>query len=149
MTHGWMGKVLRVDLTDARFSVEDLDMKIAEDYVGDLGLGAKYLYDEVDPTCDPLGPQNKLFFATCPLTGTGAPTGNRYVVTAKSPLTGGIANSTLPENARSTSSSPATTCWLLRAGPTRRSTWLSMTTAWSSGTHPLSGDSILKRRSGG
>ena len=91
---GWTGKVLRVDLTALTSSVEDLDRKAAEQYIGGLGLGAKYLYDEIDPAVDPFSPQNKLLFATGPLTGTGAPAGNRYVVVTKSPLTGGIANST-------------------------------------------------------
>jgi len=91
--HGWTGKILRLDLGDLTASVEDLDHDIAEQYVGGLGLGAKYLWDEVDPTVDALDAGNKLFLATGPLTGTGAPAGNRYMVVTKSPLTGGIANS--------------------------------------------------------
>lgn len=90
---GWNGKVLRIDLSAASASVEDLDRTIAEQYIGGLGLGTKYLYDEVDPAVDPLGPDNKLFFATGPLTGTGAPGANRYMLVTKSPLTGGVANS--------------------------------------------------------
>ena len=91
--YGWTGKILRVDLTNQRSSVEDLDYKTATDYIGGLGLGVKYLYDEIDPTVDPLSPKNKLIFATGPLTGTGAPSSGRYMVVTKSPLTGGIANS--------------------------------------------------------
>jgi aldehyde:ferredoxin oxidoreductase len=91
---GWTGKVLRVDLTNLSSSIEDLDRKAAEQYIGGLGLGAKYLYDEIDPAVDAFSPENKLLFVTGPLTGTGAPAGNRYVVVTKSPLTGGIANST-------------------------------------------------------
>jgi len=48
--------------------------------------------DEVDPRIDPLGPQNKLIFATGPLTGTGVPAGGRFVVVSKSPLSNCIAN---------------------------------------------------------
>jgi aldehyde:ferredoxin oxidoreductase len=92
--YGWQGKILRVNLSKSEFAVEDLDPQIAKDYIGGLGLGVKYLYDEIDPTVDPFSPQNKLIFATGPLTGTGAPSANRYVVVTKSPLTGGIANST-------------------------------------------------------
>jgi len=91
---GWTGKVLRVDLTNLSSSIEDLDRKAAEQYIGGLGLGAKYLYDEIDPAVEPFSPENKLLFVTGPLTGTGAPAGNRYVVVTKSPLTGAIANST-------------------------------------------------------
>ena len=89
---GWTGKVLRVDLTNLSSSVEELDYQIAKDYIGGLGLGVKYLYDEIDPAVDAFSPQNKLLFATGPLTGTGAPSANRYMVVTKSPLTGGIAN---------------------------------------------------------
>ena len=79
--NGWMGKVLRVDLTRKSVSLEDLDPRVAEAYVGGRGLGIRYLLDEVDPTCDPLGRENKLIMATGPLTGTRAPTGARYMVT--------------------------------------------------------------------
>ena len=92
--YGWTGKILRIDLTALTSSVEDLDRRVAEQYIGGLGLGAKYLYDEIDPAVDAFSAENKLLFATGPLTGTGAPAGNRYVVVTKSPLTGGIANST-------------------------------------------------------
>ncbi|MHB8869988.1 MAG: aldehyde ferredoxin oxidoreductase N-terminal domain-containing protein, partial [Thermoleophilia bacterium] len=92
--YGWMGKVLRVDLSKSKVTVEDLDREIAKDYVGGRGLGVKYLYDEIDPAVDAYSPQNKLLFVTSPLTGSGAPAANRYVVVTKSPLTGAIANST-------------------------------------------------------
>ena len=54
-------------------------------------LGSKYLVDEVDPKVDPLSPDNKIIWATGPLTGTMASTGGRYTVITKSPLTGAIA----------------------------------------------------------
>jgi aldehyde:ferredoxin oxidoreductase len=91
--YGWTGNVLRVNLSAGSSFVEQLDLDLAEQYVGGLGLGAKYLYDEIDPAVDPLGPENKLLFATGPLTGTAAPAANRYVLVTKSPLTGAIANS--------------------------------------------------------
>jgi aldehyde:ferredoxin oxidoreductase len=91
--NGWMGKILRVDLSDASFEVEDLDLDLAKDFVGGRGLASKMLYDEVDPTIDALDPDNKLFFATGPLTGTGAIAGSRYMVVTKSPLTNCIASS--------------------------------------------------------
>ena len=37
----------------------------------------------MDPKADPLSPDNKLIFATGPLTGTTAPTGGRYTVVTK------------------------------------------------------------------
>jgi len=91
--YGWTGKFLRVDLTKSKITVEDTDPKIAKDFIGGRGMGVKYLYDEIDPKVDPLSPNNKLLMVTGPLTGTGAPAGNRYVVVTRSPLTGAIANS--------------------------------------------------------
>jgi aldehyde:ferredoxin oxidoreductase len=70
--------------------VEDLNPKVARNYIGGRGIGIYYLLKEVDPIVDPLAPQNKLIMATGPLTGTKAPTGARYMVTTKSPLTGAI-----------------------------------------------------------
>jgi aldehyde:ferredoxin oxidoreductase len=87
---GWHGKVLRVDLTTQQISVEEVDPHVAKDFIGGRGWAIKYLRDEVDPAVDPLSPENKLLFATGPLTDTPAPTGNRYMVVTKAPLTGAI-----------------------------------------------------------
>ena len=89
--NGWMGKILRVDLSNSSFAVEDLDPDMAKDYVGGRGLAEKYLVDEVDPTVDPLSEDNKLIFATGPLTGTGLIASSRYMVVTKSPLNNCIA----------------------------------------------------------
>ena len=91
MTNGWTGKILRVDLTAGRATPEDLNMEWARQYIGGRGLGTRYLYEEMDPAQDALSPENKLIFATGPLTGTYAPTGGRYMVICKSPLTGAVA----------------------------------------------------------
>ena len=88
---GWVGKILRVDLSARDFVVEDLDPDFAEKYIGSQGFGIKILMDEMDPTVDALSPENKLIFATSPCTGTGAVCGSRAAWIAKSPLTGGIA----------------------------------------------------------
>lgn len=90
MTEGYVGQVLRVDLTKGECDVEELDIDLARDFIGGRGLGAKILLDEVDPKVEPLSPGNKLIFATGPLTGTGAPAGCRYMAVSRSPLTGAI-----------------------------------------------------------
>ena len=87
---GWYGKVLRVDLTNEKATVEEVNPQTAKDFIGGRGWAIKYLYDEVDSTVDPLSPGNKLIFGTGPLTATPAPTGNRYTVVTKSPLTGAL-----------------------------------------------------------
>jgi len=89
--YGWQGKVLRVNLTTGNIATEALRAGMAEQFIGGRGLGTKMLYDEIDPAADPLSSENKLIFATGPLTGTGAPTGGRYMVITKSPLTGAVA----------------------------------------------------------
>ncbi|MDD5093984.1 MAG: aldehyde ferredoxin oxidoreductase family protein [Dehalococcoidia bacterium] len=90
MGNAYAGQILRVNLTKGDWKVEELDMDLVRRFIGGRGLGGKILFDEVDPNVDPLGPENKLIFVTGPLTGTGAPTGCRYMVVAKSPLTGAI-----------------------------------------------------------
>ena len=87
----WTQKVLRVNLTAGTVSEEPLNMEWAAEYIGQRGLATRYIVEETDPQCDPLSPENKLIFATGPLTGTAASTAGRYSVITKSPLTGGIA----------------------------------------------------------
>lgn len=91
--YGWHGKLLRINLTTRTVTTEDIDPRVCKDYIGGRGVAIRYLYDEVDPGVDPLSPDNKLIFATGPLTATTAPTGNRYMVVTKSPLTGALAHS--------------------------------------------------------
>ncbi|MGC4365134.1 aldehyde ferredoxin oxidoreductase family protein [Hydrogenophaga sp. R2] len=87
----WAGKILRVNLTAGTVTTEPLNKEWARAYLGSRGLGSKYLISEVDPKVDPLSAENKLIWATGPLTGTMASTGGRYTVITKGPLTGAIA----------------------------------------------------------
>jgi aldehyde:ferredoxin oxidoreductase len=87
----WTGKLLRVNLTAGTAKSEPLNMQWARDYIGSRGLGSKYLTEEIDAKVDPLSSDNKIIWATGPLTGTMASTGGRYTVITKSPLTGAIA----------------------------------------------------------
>ncbi|MDR3370672.1 aldehyde ferredoxin oxidoreductase family protein [Rhodoferax sp.] len=87
----WAGKILRVNLTAGTVKSEPLNMEWAQAYIGSRGMGTKYLVEEVDATVDPLSADNKIIWATGPLTGTMASTGGRYTVITKSPLTGAIA----------------------------------------------------------
>jgi aldehyde:ferredoxin oxidoreductase len=86
---GYMGKILWVDLSTGNIRVEEPRKNIYRDYIGGYGIGAKILYDRMQPKADPLGPDNILGLITGPLTGTQIPSGARYVAVAKSPLTGG------------------------------------------------------------
>ena len=88
---GWTKKILRVNLSEGTAAAEPLNMEWARHYLGQRGLATRYLVEEIDPQCDPLGPDNKLIMTTGPLTGTCASTGGRYSVVTKSPLTGAVA----------------------------------------------------------
>jgi aldehyde:ferredoxin oxidoreductase len=86
-----MAKMLRVNMTDRTATYEDVPDKYK--FLGGRGLTSTIVCDEVDPTCHPLGPNNKLVFAPGIITGTNAPTSGRISVGGKSPLTGGIKES--------------------------------------------------------
>ncbi len=86
--HGYVGRLLRVDLSEGKFSVEVTQPEILRKFIGGVGYGAKLLYDEIPVGIDPLSPENKLVFTTGPLTGTRAPGSGFAEVCCKSPLTG-------------------------------------------------------------
>ncbi|MBN1137534.1 MAG: aldehyde ferredoxin oxidoreductase family protein [Anaerolineae bacterium] len=86
--NGYMGKLLIVDLTSGQLKDEPLNPSWARDFVGGAGYAARYLYDELGPGTDPLGPENTLMFMTGPLVGTRAPSCGRHEVCALSPQTG-------------------------------------------------------------
>ncbi|MEM4627915.1 MAG: aldehyde ferredoxin oxidoreductase N-terminal domain-containing protein, partial [Ignisphaera sp.] len=92
---GYMGRVLRVDLTHGKILVEDLPPEdVLRRWIGGRGLGVYYMLKEVDPRINPLSPSNKAIVATGPLTGvTGVPSSGRWCSVTKSPLTGTIHDS--------------------------------------------------------
>ena len=87
----YMFKFIRVDMTEKKVTVEE----VPEEYLGMGGrqLTSTFVNEEVNPTCHPLGKNNKLIFAPGLLSGTSAPNSGRLSVGGKSPLTGGIKES--------------------------------------------------------
>jgi len=83
-----MSRFLWVNLTDGTMREEAPEEPLLRDFVGGYGVGARLLYDRMQPATDPLGPDNVLGFITGPLTATPAPTSTRWTVVGKSPLTG-------------------------------------------------------------
>jgi aldehyde:ferredoxin oxidoreductase len=63
---------------------------MAKKFIGGAGFGIKFLFDEIKAGTDPLGPDNKLIFASGPLSGTNVPCTSRMSVTGRSPLTGAV-----------------------------------------------------------
>jgi len=78
---------LWVDLTEKSIRREELDPKTIRRFVGGYGLGASLIYHHMRPNANPLGAENILAFAIGPLTGSPTPTGTRWTVMGKSPLT--------------------------------------------------------------
>jgi len=88
--YGNTGKLLRINLSSSKTSVEALDSKTLSMYLGGKCLGSKILFNEVPPRADPLGEENRLIFVTGPLQGTTVPGSGRFAVVFKSPMTDGF-----------------------------------------------------------
>ena len=86
---GWTGTFLNTDLTKSRAIPEKYDEALALNFLGGRGFAIKILWDTLKQGTDPLSPENKLIFATGPLTAIGLPNSGKLVVASKSPLTGG------------------------------------------------------------
>ena len=84
-------KLVKVNMTDKSVAIQDVCTEYAD--LGGRGLTSIMINKEVPPTCDPLGPQNKLIFAIGYMTGTRLVNTSRISIGAKSPLTGGIKES--------------------------------------------------------
>jgi aldehyde:ferredoxin oxidoreductase len=92
---GWMGTILRVDLTAGRVTKEPLLPEVAQKYLGGSGLGSRILWDEVGPDVSPYDPDNRLILSVGPLIATLSPASGRLNITCKSPLTGGYGDSNI------------------------------------------------------
>jgi aldehyde:ferredoxin oxidoreductase len=86
---GWIGNFLQVDLTKKKAVPQRYNEDLALNFLGGRGFAVKTLWDTLPQGTDPLSPQNKLIFASGPLTAIGLPNSGKLVVAAKSPLTGG------------------------------------------------------------
>ncbi len=93
MVHGYAGRLLFVDLSTGSIIEENPGESFYRHNIGGTGIGAAVLMERMTPGVDPLGPDNMLGFAMGPLTATGVYGGGRFMVTTKSPLTGGWADS--------------------------------------------------------
>ncbi|MFH1935673.1 MAG: aldehyde ferredoxin oxidoreductase C-terminal domain-containing protein [Pseudomonadota bacterium] len=84
-------KFLRINMTNKSINIEDVPQKYI--CLGGRALTSILVNDEVPPTCDPIGSENKLIFAPGLLSGTTLVNTSRLSIGAKSPLTGGIKES--------------------------------------------------------
>ncbi len=86
---GYTGKILRVDLTNLKTSVEEPEDDFYRRYFGGTGLIGYYLLKELKAGVDPLGPENKLVFSSGVVTGIPSAGTGRNAVGGKSPLING------------------------------------------------------------
>ncbi|WP_422445123.1 aldehyde ferredoxin oxidoreductase family protein [Thermoanaerobacterium sp. DL9XJH110] len=82
-----MDRIVRVNM-----NTKEIEVTSNEKYklLGGRALTSRIVYEEVDPTCDPLGEYNKLVIAPGLLAGTAVSSASRLSVGCKSPLTNGI-----------------------------------------------------------
>jgi aldehyde:ferredoxin oxidoreductase len=84
---GYTGFNLRVNLADGRAEKEEIQPRMARDFIGSLGIAARMFYKEVPARTDPFSVQNKVMIMAGPLVGTHVPAASRVGVYSRSPLT--------------------------------------------------------------
>src|SRR5215831_113658 len=96
---GYIGKILRVDLSTASLRDENLpEEPILKKFIGGQALASYILLKELTLNATPFGPENIVVMMTGPLTGNGfTPGGTKMTAVYLSPLT----NTTLGRGATS------------------------------------------------
>ena len=79
---GWCGRLLRVNLSENKVTVQQISPEILKMFIGGRGLAIKILWDELEPGVNPLSPKNKLVMAAGPITGLVGPSTGKLVVAA-------------------------------------------------------------------
>lgn len=85
---GFYNRILQVDLSSGRQDVISLENDYWLNYIGGSALAARLFADTDGPISDPLSPTNPLLIMTGPMVGTNFPGSSRFVMCARSPLTG-------------------------------------------------------------
>ena len=93
MPHGYNGKILKVNLTDRTWEVDEPPESFYRRYLGGSGIGLHYILGKVPAGADPLGPENVLTFGVGVVTGAAFSGNSRISANARSPLTGAIGDS--------------------------------------------------------
>jgi len=90
MAAGYMGKILRIDLNNLSFTIEEKGDYFYRTFMGGSAMASYFLLTEIEQGIDPLGPENVLVLTTSILTGAPIPGANRFTIAAKSPLSEGF-----------------------------------------------------------
>ena len=91
--YGYTGKILKVNLTDAKVSIEQENPEDLKTFIGGIGMNCKLAADFIKPKTDPFSPENSIIIGAGPLVGTITPGSSRIVGLTKFPASGAIANS--------------------------------------------------------
>jgi aldehyde:ferredoxin oxidoreductase len=87
---GYTGRLLRVNLSDSKSTIDFLDESLLQKWVGGAALGINYIYQEVKPGIEWSDAENRLFLGTGPLGGTRIAGSGGVAVVTKGPLTNGM-----------------------------------------------------------
>ncbi|MHB8992138.1 MAG: aldehyde ferredoxin oxidoreductase family protein [Chloroflexota bacterium] len=90
---GYAGRILRVNLSTGKTSVERPDEATIRTWIGGTGLGMKYLFEEVPAGVEWDSPENRLVFCSGPLAGTTVRGSGIFSVVTKGPMTNGATSS--------------------------------------------------------
>jgi aldehyde:ferredoxin oxidoreductase len=91
--NGNTGRIADIDLTTGMVKILQLPEEAYRRFIGGSGLAAKVFWDRADFAADALSPEALLILMNGPLTGIKLSGASRMNATARSPLTGGIAES--------------------------------------------------------
>ena len=90
---GYMGKVIKIDLSTRSVNEYPWTDEDREMYIGGKIMAAKILYDNIKPIVKPFSDENMIVITTGPFTGAGVPSSSRFNISTLSPLTGLITSS--------------------------------------------------------
>ena len=80
--------LLKIDLTSKEIETLDLDAEMVKSYVGGSALAARLFYESSGYASAPLQAESPLYIMAGPMVGTNFPGTSRFVMCARSPLTG-------------------------------------------------------------
>lgn len=93
MYGGYMGKVMKINLTTQTTEEYPFSDRERELFIGGKMMAAKILGDHLTGQEQPFSEDNLLVITTGPLTGSGAPSSSRFNISTLSPQTGYITSS--------------------------------------------------------
>jgi len=88
---GYAGRILRVDLSGGRTVSQSQEPALARKFLGGTGFGAYVLWEEVPAGVEWADPQNRIIFASGPLSGTRVKGSSTISVVTKGAITRGAA----------------------------------------------------------